>query len=542
MIAGAAGAWYEDHGAYTEGFSRPLWGLVPLWAGGGDIDGFPEIYAEGITAGSDPASDEYWGDCHDRDQRFVEMAAMAYGIIFAPGKVWEPLSDTAKDNFASWLLSINDHEVCDSNWIFFRVLVNIAMKKIGRSYDAELLEKDLCRIEEFYIGDGWYMDGEKGQKDYYIPFAFHFYGLIYASVMGEDDPERCARFKERAGLFGKQYIYWFADDGEALPYGRSLTYRFAQLSYWSACLIAGVYPFEIGVIKGIIMRGMREWFKNDDIFDNGRVLTVGYKYPSLLMGEHYNAPGSPYWSMKTFALLMLPDGHEFWSCEEKPLPVLDDVKSLPCADMLMARNDGEVYAYPAGTHNELGCGQIPAKYLKFAYSTLFGFNVSRSQISLDECAPDNMLVFVVDGLTLIRRRNISHEIQSDRVITRWSPFKGIEVETTIIPMRDGHRRIHKIYSDIDCDVYECGYAAANRDCDGLTDKLAPDYCELRNSFSYSAVSAVRAENARICGAKRISASPNTNLFFRKTDIPSVCFKAGRGESIIECEIKAGKVK
>ena len=57
------------------------------------------------------------------------MAAFAYGLIFAPEKVWEPLKSNAKNNFEKWLYSINDKEVCDSNWTFFRVLVNVALKR-----------------------------------------------------------------------------------------------------------------------------------------------------------------------------------------------------------------------------------------------------------------------------------------------------------------------------------------------------------------------------------------------------------------------------
>ena len=121
-------AWYENLSADVEAFARPLWGLVPFWAGGGENETFEKLYITGITSGADKKNDGYWGDCHDKDQRFVEMAAFAYGLIFAPEKVWEPLKSNAKNNFEKWLYSINDKEVCDSNWTFFRVLVNVALK------------------------------------------------------------------------------------------------------------------------------------------------------------------------------------------------------------------------------------------------------------------------------------------------------------------------------------------------------------------------------------------------------------------------------
>ena len=43
------------------------------------------------------------------------------------------------------------------------------------------------------------------------------------------------------------------------------------------------------------------------MFDRDGILTIGYCYPQMYMAERYNAPGSPYWGMKSFLLLALPD-------------------------------------------------------------------------------------------------------------------------------------------------------------------------------------------------------------------------------------------
>ena len=40
------------------------------------------------------------------------------------------------------------------------------------------------------------------------------------------------------------------------------------------------------------------------------------------MCEDYNAPGSPYWALKTYLMLALPESHPFWQAEEQPLPSL----------------------------------------------------------------------------------------------------------------------------------------------------------------------------------------------------------------------------
>lgn len=71
------------------------------------------------------------------------------------------------------------------------------------------------------------------QKDYYIPWAIQYYGLLYSKFAADTDPRRSALYRERATLFARQFVYWFDANGAALPFGRSLTYRFAQNSFWA---------------------------------------------------------------------------------------------------------------------------------------------------------------------------------------------------------------------------------------------------------------------------------------------------------------------
>ncbi len=525
-------AWYENASADMEAFARPLWGLVPLWAGGKNAESFEKLYLSGLADGTDSDSEGYWGECHERDQRFVEMASIAYGLIFAKDKLWEPLADRAKDNLEKWLGSINAHDVCDSNWIFFRVLVNVAMKKVGRKYDAVRLEKDLARLDEFYIGNGWYKDGIHGQTDYYIAFAFHFYGLVYAVAMENEDSERARKYKERASEFAKTFIYWFDEDGEALPYGRSLTYRFAQTAFWSACVTAGIRPFPIEVMKGIIVRNLENWLSKD-IFDHACILTVGYDYPNLLMAEHYNAHGSPYWGLKAYMFLMLPDNHEFWKCEAAPMPSLNGKKLIKEAQMLVSRRNGRSVAYVGGNNTYFDCGQIIPKYLKFAYSAHFGFNVMRSNISLAETAPDSMLVFMVDGIVMVRRHFTSCAVNEDKVVIEWSPFKGIEVKTTVTPTDYGHMREHEITSDIECEAYDAGFAVANRDSDNCVSG-GGETAFARNSFQQCEVLSESGGEGIV-----IPASPNTNLRYQKTLIPAMKYEIRQGKNIIRTIVKDG---
>ena len=523
-------AWYEDISGDMEAFSRPLWGLVPYFAGGGEDKEFERLYVNGLEEGADSNSAGYWGECHDRDQRFVEMAAIAYGLLFAEDKLWTPLSESGKDNLTRWLLTINHNEVCDSNWIFFRVLVNCALKKIGRPHDDERLANDLKRLDEFYLSNGWYKDGMNGQKDYYISFAFHFYSLIYAVAMSDIDGERSRLYKERACEFAKTFIYWFDEDGEAVPYGRSLTYRFAQSAFWSACIAADIRPLSIEVMKGLLVRNLEGWM-NKNIFDHAGILTVGYDYPNLIMSEHYNAHGSPYWGLKAYAFLMLPDNHEFWTCEAAPMPELEKLMLIKEANMLVSRRGGRTVIYVGSDIEGFDCGQIIPKYLKFAYSAHFGFNVMKSMISLEEAAPDSMLVFKLDDIVMARRHFVSCETSEKCVIISWSPFMGIAVKTTVIPTEEGHIRQHEIVSEYDCEAYDAGFAVASRDDDNCVSGDGKT-AWAKNNFQYCEVLSETGGAGIV-----INASPNTNLRYSKTVIPAVCYRINKGKTIVKTVIK-----
>ena len=147
LEVGDTGTTYDRRTIGMEGFSRPLWALVPYWAGGGRDDEFARVYREGLAHGSDPAHPEYWGGFHDYDQRFVEMAAIACGMIFTPQVLWEPLAQKDKENLANWLYAINEYFIPDCNWQFFMILVNVALKKHGMKYDAENMAAGLAKVE-----------------------------------------------------------------------------------------------------------------------------------------------------------------------------------------------------------------------------------------------------------------------------------------------------------------------------------------------------------------------------------------------------------
>lgn len=521
---GNTGTKYDERCAQMEGFARTFWGLAPFFKGGGIDDEFLLNCITGLENGTNPEHEEYWGGFGEIDQRFCEMAALATGLLLIPEKLWDPLPQKAKDNLVNWLLNINHYTLGPNNWQFFSVLVNTALKKLGVQYSQDAMELSFERIESYYLGDGWYQDGRLRSKDYYISFAFHFYGLLYAKLMEKEDPERCELYRKRASRFAEDYIYWFDDKGEAVAYGRSLTYRFAQSAFFSACLFSGIEPIPMAVMKGILARHLERWM-NAPIFDNAGVLSIGYKYPNLIMAENYNAPGSPMWSLKAFLFLALPDDHLFWQIEAAPMPKLDIKKSFPIAEKIIVREEDSVTMYPTGAVVVAAIqGHMAEKYCKFAYSSKYGFSVQSNSDILESLAPDSTLVFEVDGHFYPRLQYSTFEIDDDKIITRWSPLKSIQVTTTIEPYQGGHIRRHLIQSEVDCTAYDCGFA------------IPKEAAEYKESIGENEVSI--CYNEGFCTVKGgegivIGAQPNTNLMAQRTSIPAVKYSITSGETRLE---------
>lgn len=538
LNAGESGARYSHKTAWTEGFLRPLFGLVPLSAGGSGTDLW-EIYLEGIKNGTDPASAEYWGEVKGKDQKIVEMAALGLALAMVPETIWEPLGAEERKRLEQWLLQINEVPLAANNWLFFPVIVNVGLKKAGAVYSQKVIGQALEGIERNYLSDGWYSDGPSPQRDYYIPFAMHFYGLIYSALMGDEDPERAGRYKRRAERFAKDFISWFSREGDALPFGRSLTYRFAMAAFWSAMAYAGVEAYPWGVIKGIVLRNLRWWLKQP-IFDQDGLLTVGYRYPNLKLAEFYNAPGSPAWAMKAFLILALSEDHPFWTAEEEGLPELPAVSVQRHPFMILTRGEGgsHVQALTSGQYAGFEPSFMAAKYEKFAYSNVFGFSVPGGEYGLDQGAFDSMLALCEDGddLYRVRRKCETVSVEEKGIFSVWRPWADVEVRTWLIPLGSWHVRVHRIAGGRLLTGGEGAYAVSCDHYEGeeAMEAEAAEAGAARAFFPWGSTGIVNLEGNR--EGVMVAAHPNTNVLYSRTKIPTLTGPVGRGVTWLACAV------
>ena len=535
-------AHYSEDVAGMEGWSRALWALVPMLAGRcPEAEEFWPLWREGLIHGTDPEHAEYWGEIGDFDQRMVEMAVIGCGLIFVPERFFAPLNERERRNLYAWLNRINLHDMPKNNWRFFRILVNIGFQRAGLPADEARLREDLELVESHYVDDGWYFDYPT-KRDYYTLWGFHFYSLLYASVMDTRDPERCARMRERAALIAPRFACWFDREGRGLPYGRSLTYRFCQSSFWAALAFAGVEHSGLrpGQIKHLLLNNLRFWL-NRPIFDRGGALTVGYGYPNLCVSEGYNAQGSPYWGLKSFWILALPEEDPFWRIEEEaytpPLRFTDrQVRLLLTRDA----ENRQVVAYTAGNHAWEHMHE-DEKYEKFAYSSQFAFSVVKEATALNRGAYDSMLAVRAEGRDLWHARSGCErfELAEDRVTFSWSPMNGVSIDTIIAPLGMWHVRKHVIRTAVPLEAAEGAFSvpkdwAGARPCDRIrtATKAGADFAAASGGRGTSAIFALKGYTR----GEVIDTEPNTNLMEPRCVLPMLHARLEAGTRELCCAV------
>ncbi|WP_176953225.1 DUF2264 domain-containing protein [Glycomyces sambucus] len=419
---------------WFELLTRPLWGLAPA------KDHVPDAVwaplAAALARALDPDDDWYVGA--GAGQRSVEAAAVGWGLATAPEKLWEPLEPKAKDKAAAWLSAAYTAEVADTNWHYFPVFAGHGLKRIGVKHDPAVAAAHLDRMGEFLLGDSVFEDGFGGRVDYYNPFAFHTYALLHSRLSGDD------RFVENAVAFARRFGSWFAADGAAVPYGRSLGYRFAQASLWGALAAADVEAVPWGEAAGYARRHLDWWWRRPMLDTEGR-LTVGYSYPNDAVVEQYLTAGSPWWATKVFTGLLAGPGHPFWTAEETvPGPVVEAHKAARAVHVRdraghVTRLNGQAW------HPWARNGQ--ASYGKFAYSSLAAFSHTTPGPGLEAAVPDGALLLSEDGRHW-RGREDSDEgtIDENGVLTvEWQPWDDVSITTSLEAAVDGwHARVHVV--------------------------------------------------------------------------------------------------
>lgn len=332
-------------------------------------------YADGLRAGTDPASPTAWPRPDELGQAKVEACSIALGLHLTRRWLWDRLSDTDRERIAAWLGTVVGQQYPPINWVWFQIVVETFLRSVDAPWSPADIEAGLAVHESLYRGDGWYADGPERAYDHYGGWALHVYPLLWADMAGDLCPDALrSAWRERLSEFLDDAARLVGADGSPLLQGRSLTYRFAAAAPFWVGAMTGATQLPPGLLRRACS-GMLRHFTQHGAPDDRGLLTQGWHREWPAIAQAYTGPGSPYWAAKGMLGLALPAGHPVWTAVEEALPVErgDFVRALAVPGWLVSgvRQDGLVRVLNHGTdHSAPGDRRADAPlYARLGYST-----------------------------------------------------------------------------------------------------------------------------------------------------------------------------
>ncbi|HEY0042302.1 MAG TPA: DUF2264 domain-containing protein, partial [Flavisolibacter sp.] len=224
---------------YVEVLGRVLSGIAP-WLqleGGSPAEiKLRNQYREWVLQGLAHALDSSSKDFMRFDisgQQLVDASYVAYAFIRAPW-LWEHLSAEQKELLVKSIKTTRRFKPVFSNWLLFSAMNEAFLCRFGYEWDVMRVDYALRQLEQWYVGDGLYKDGESFALDYYNSYVIHPFLAAITQVIGSKTAayasmtELIKKRNQRYAIIQERSI---SADGSYPAYGRSIVYRGAAFHH-----------------------------------------------------------------------------------------------------------------------------------------------------------------------------------------------------------------------------------------------------------------------------------------------------------------------
>ncbi|MBP3198899.1 MAG: DUF2264 domain-containing protein [Butyrivibrio sp.] len=285
-----------------------------------------DYYKKQVLCAVTPGEDNYvlnYSDMRELDksgnpvacyQQTVETAALVICLWLCKDEIWDTYNKDEKDRIASFLSDFAHANTVPQNWRLFNMLDMAFLYMNGYAIDEDIMRDHAQNILNYYVGDGWYRDGQS--FDYYSCWAFNMYTAIWNNWYGyKKEPYIAAKFEENSNELMKTYPDFFDRDGFTNMWGRSGIYRNAVTSSFDGNLLMKNSTVDPGLARRICSGSLLQFLQRDDFLWNG-VPTLGFYGPFIPLVQGYSCAESPMWLAKALLCLHLPKDHPFWTAKE----------------------------------------------------------------------------------------------------------------------------------------------------------------------------------------------------------------------------------
>lgn len=260
-------------------------------------------------------------------QNLVDAAYIAESFLRAYDTLWMPLDNQTKQRYLTEFRKLRKIDPPYTNWLLFSSTIESFMAKAKGEYDQYRVNSACRKMEEWYVGDGWYADGPLFSFDYYSSYVFHpmyletLQAMIDAKANTRLDYQKYYnRALKRCQKYAIVLERFISPDGTFPVFGRSIPYRLAAMQPLALMAWYQTLPKELtnGQVRAALTKVMHRMFDSQQNFNEGGFLTIGFCGNQPNIADWYTNNGSLYMTTLAFMPLGLPANHPFWTDAAQP--------------------------------------------------------------------------------------------------------------------------------------------------------------------------------------------------------------------------------
>ena len=260
-------------------------------------------------------------------QNLVDAAYIAESFLRAYDTLWMPLDNQTKQRYLTEFRKLRKIDPPYTNWLLFSSTIESFMAKAKGEYDQYRVNSACRKMEEWYVGDGWYADGPSFSFDYYSSYVFHpmyletLQAMIDAKANTRLDYQKYYnRALKRCQKYAIVLERFISPDGTFPVFGRSIPYRLAAMQPLALMAWYQTLPKELtnGQVRAALTKVMHRMFDSQQNFNEGGFLTIGFCGNQPNIADWYTNNGSLYMTTLAFMPLGLPANHPFWTAAAQP--------------------------------------------------------------------------------------------------------------------------------------------------------------------------------------------------------------------------------
>ena len=275
----------------------------------------------------DPQNPDYlcWGI---GGQNLVDAAYIAESFLRAYDTLWKPLDEVTKQQYLKEFAKLRHIDPPYTNWLLFSSTIESFMAKAGGDFDEYRVNSACRKVEEWYVGDGWYADGPVFAFDYYSSYVFHpmyletLQAMVDAKVNSRLDYQKYYdRELKRCQKYSIILERFISPEGTFPAFGRSIPYRMATMQPLALMAWYQTLPSDLsnGQVRAALTKVLHRMFDQQNNFNEKGYLSIGFCGNSQKnVADWYTNNGSLYMTTLAFMPLGLPADHPFWTDAAQP--------------------------------------------------------------------------------------------------------------------------------------------------------------------------------------------------------------------------------